>query len=350
MSFIKKIYESLTSSLMAVAIGAALLAHSPNSAAAQSVLSDDGSGMVCSTLYAGQTIDAGTVCVSSDGTDLFVTYVTTGGWELTEAHLWVGANTADMPQTKQGNPKIGNFPGNSGDITGEIFYEFTISLADLGFFYPSVDVVYFLAAHAALQRDNGDGTFQTETGWGDGSRFVERGMWGTFSSFTLTCESDPGPEPKGERETAFACGGDLALDFLQLDLNGDGKDDFNRWGWTNLISPGNTYTFPIYAGAGQSDITKGTWVGDLEVTYSSDGALNVVYIMFEGFTMQEMHIYAGSEPVPTNENGDYTVAPGQYSVVQDEIPAAGWSHAWVVGDGFSGNLYLIAHAVVCDDE
>lgn len=70
------------------------------------------------TLFAGQAIDSGTVSAEVVGSNLEVLYTTTNGWELTEAHLWVGSTKADMPQTRKGSPIPGRFPYNSGDITG----------------------------------------------------------------------------------------------------------------------------------------------------------------------------------------------------------------------------------------
>lgn len=42
------------------------------------------------TLWAGQNIDAGTVSVWNDGDNIYVTFETTGEWEMTETHLYVG--------------------------------------------------------------------------------------------------------------------------------------------------------------------------------------------------------------------------------------------------------------------
>jgi hypothetical protein len=334
------------------ALGLVVGTATATTANAQCVQTEDGSAYQCQTLFAGQTIDAGAVCVEIVGSDLVVTYETTGCWELTEAHAWVGDNIGDMPQTRKGNPKIGNFPHNSGDITGETFHSFAIPLADLGFSCPGDDTTYFVAAHAALRCDNGDGTYQTETGWADGSRFVERGAWGTFFSVILTCDCNVTPPSDPECETAFAFGGDsnTSICFLDIDEDNDGNGDFNRWGWTIAIPDTGEYSFPIYAGAGQCDLTKGTHVGNLEVIYTAEtGLVQVLHVMLPGFSMNEMHLYAGSDILPTN-GGQDTVAPGQYPVVEEDMPAAGWTWSWTadfVGDG--GAIYLVAHAVVCSD-
>jgi hypothetical protein len=191
------------------ALGLAVGVATVTTANAQCVKAADGSGMQCQTLYAGQTIDTGWVCVEIVGDNLVVTYETTEGscWELTEAHLWVGADLADMPQTRKGNPKIGNFPHNSGDITGATTHSFSVPLEVLGFSCPADDKMYYVAAHAALRCDNGDGSYQTETGWADGSRFVERGAWGTFFNVTLTCDCggvNPPTDPTCDSRPAFS--------------------------------------------------------------------------------------------------------------------------------------------------
>ena len=71
----------------------------------RSVLGSDGSGTECFTLYAGQTIEAGTVCVTVDGDDLEITYTTDGGWVLLQAKTWVGEDLEDLPDTKGGTDR-----------------------------------------------------------------------------------------------------------------------------------------------------------------------------------------------------------------------------------------------------
>ena len=60
-------------------------------------------------LLAGQHIDAGDVKVWNDDANLYVQYVTEGGWELVETHLHVATSLQDIPQTKKGNPIPGQF-------------------------------------------------------------------------------------------------------------------------------------------------------------------------------------------------------------------------------------------------
>jgi len=315
----------------------------------------------CVTLFAGQTIDAGTVCVNADnsvdtsaqcdaqGTTgaLNVVFTTTNGWELTEAHLAAGDDFADIPVNNKGNPKIGNFPYNSGDITGATSHTFQVPLCTFGLDGAAAEcdpVTAYLAAHAAVRKDNGDGTWQTETGWGDGSTFVDRGSWAEFFTMVLECKNPPPPPPVGDCETSFAKA-DSGTCFIGADFDGDGNDDgFNRWGWSNgPIAAGTSETWPVYAAAGQCDISKGTLIGNIAVAYGSDGSAQVSFDRLSDFVLDEEHLYIGNEPLPRN-NGEYTVAPGQYPIVKELENA---THTENTVTGLSGDIYVVYHAVAC---
>jgi len=147
---------------------------------------------------------------------------------------------------------------------------------------------------------------------------------------TFLCE-DPERPSDGECETAFAFGGTT---FVDLGLTN------KRWGWQlGPFTPGS-YTSPIYAGAGQNDITKGTEVGTLTVDY--DGATVVVtYTMHPGYTLDETHLYVGTSDIGT-------IAPGQYGHTHDLTDAS--SDSFSVG-GFNGEpIYVVAHGVSCGDD
>ncbi|MDC0008191.1 hypothetical protein OAE12_00615 [bacterium] len=126
----------------------------------------------------------------------------------------------------------------------------------------------------------------------------------------------------GGCDTAFARG-----------ENGDNcfiGNGFNRWGWTlGPLSEGD-YSYEVYAGAGQCDIDKGQLAGTVDVSYL-EGEVTVTYNIDPSFTVEETHTYASNDMFPTGNNGRSTVAPGQYTV----------------GSNLSGDIYVIAHAVVC---
>jgi hypothetical protein len=109
--------------------------------------------------------------------------------------------------------------------------------------------------------------------------------------------------------------------------------EFNRWGWTNQITPG-TYTWPLWAAAGQCDTGKGTLVGSVTVEYAV-GKVSVTYNVEKPYYVTETHTYAGTDKYPQVKQGRLTVstvAPGSYYI---KVPADGKP------------IYVIAHAVVC---
>jgi hypothetical protein len=79
-------------------------------------------------LLAGQDIDVGDVSVWNDCDNLYVKYETTGDWEITGTHLYVGKNSCPPPTTAPGQ-----FPYDDDDATSvsdtEVLY--TIPLAGI---------------------------------------------------------------------------------------------------------------------------------------------------------------------------------------------------------------------------
>jgi len=80
-------------------------------------------------LYAGQDWEVGEVLVWNDDTQVCVKYVLdpavfADGWGLTETHLAIVTDPADVPQTKPkkgedyGNPKVGHFPYGNDELAG----------------------------------------------------------------------------------------------------------------------------------------------------------------------------------------------------------------------------------------
>lgn len=124
----------------------------------------------------------------------------------------------------------------------------------------------------------------------------------------------------------------------------DTEPDFSRWGWTNPIEEGFEGKLELWAGAGQCDTGKGTLVGYLHVSYLN-GSLSATYEMLNGFYMTETHFYVGTDLYPMAKNGSYTVAPGQYPYKNEKLDYEK-DDSYTV-DGLSGDVYLIAHGVVC---
>ncbi|WP_242135892.1 T9SS type A sorting domain-containing protein, partial [Aestuariivivens marinum] len=139
------------------------------------------------------------------------------------------------------------------------------------------------------------------------------------------------------------------------------NDGFKRWGWTNTIATEGTYRYAVYRGAGRCDLSKGTYVGDLVVTYDS-GTVHFSYDLLTWdhddnaatdevplYLISEVHLFVGCDPYPTKPNSEeWTVAPGQYPY-NANIPDGTYHSGWqATKTGVTGSFYFIAHAVICD--
>jgi hypothetical protein len=335
-------------------------------------------GVLVQTLIAGRHINAGTVTTEVVGSDLVVTYNTTNAWGLLEIHLWAGLDTADMPQTRRGTPKIGRFPYKAEHLCGATSYSVTIPLADLGIACPvDPDREIYIAAHAVVSRCG-----RCETAWADGDRFTRRRMWGMryTASFECVCDGPPPVVTTCETAYAFSDGATFGQEpdstcFLDIDTNGDNildENDFNAWGWTIKIPHTDVdgfYTLPIYARAEDCDTSVGIEVGILDIVYSVPNDVStqpvqvfVTYDMNPGFQMDEIHFYQGGEPLPLDmDTNEPTIALDQFPVIVDNFtgsPDANFSTEYIFdfawdpdtdNDGILDGVYIIANAIVCGE-
>lgn len=302
-----------------------------------------GSGQGCTPLIAGQNITAGSFCMTDSDTNndgqpdmLHVTYNTTDGWMLKDLHFWVGSTLASMPQTNSGSPKIGLFPYKTSGLNSTT-YTFNIPFSALGYSCPDA-VRYYFVAHAVVARNG-----QTETAYAGGDRLLARGNWAMFNTIWISCQqivNDPTAS-----ETAWARLEGSNTCFTEIpELNA------NRWGWTNgPLQPG-TYTAELIAAAGQCNLSNGTDVGKVIVTYN--GSSLTVNVEAEGindetgvdYALEEVHIYAGNQMIPLGPNGSVTVAPGQLGYNSGSLDDVA-SHSAVISN-LSGPIYFAVHAVV----
>jgi hypothetical protein len=139
------------------------------------------------------------------------------------------------------------------------------------------------------------------------------------------------PPPQEVCETAYAYGGSIATCFLDISPR-----SANNWGWTNLISPGYIGEWPLYAGAGQCDISKGTLVGHVDVSYVG-GTITIDYVLDTGFNLDEKHVWIGTTLLPI-KSGIYQNAPGKFNYNNMDP---------VVLTGQTGNKYVAVHSGVC---
>ena len=133
-------------------------------------------------------------------------------------------------------------------------------------------------------------------------------------------------------ETAFMFGNNT---LISLDLGN------KRWGWAEYFEGGNgTYSYNVYAGAGQNDIDKGTLVGKVELTVSA-GNVAVKYTLNSGVVSNVTHIYFSDNNAPT------TTAPGQYGNTYEDNYTG--SKTWNFSYSNDGNFWIIVHSEVCPD-
>lgn len=138
------------------------------------------------TLYAGQTINVGTIAVYNDSANLYIKYTTTDGWTLDETHLVIATSLGDIPQSQKGVPIVGHFPYKTIHSLSVTEYVYVINLEEVGY---TVDTELYIAAHAdvSLLDDNGN-IVQEEGAWGSGINFLGKN-WATY--FTYIVQSCP---------------------------------------------------------------------------------------------------------------------------------------------------------------
>lgn len=101
-----------------------------------------------------------------------------------------------------------------------------------------------------------------------------------------------------------------------------------NWGWNNGPLVPGTYEYPVYAGAGQNDLSKGAYIGDVTVLYEN-GYVTVTFAPFDGVEIQDTHVWVGNTPLPlTKSKKDdpktMTDAPGQFPYeIGDQISVTG---------------------------
>ena len=298
-------------------------------------------------LWAGQTNDVGSVTVSNDQDNVYVTYQLD---DLTASfgnlHLWVGTDLANMPASPgNGAPVPGQFchvaGGACADATGLISYTFAIPFSEIGILDADTgcDESLYVVPHAEVTYDSdGDGTPDGgDTAFG-GDRPGDGPRWWFYGVYTICC--DPDTPDFNLCETAFAKGGWVWTTHKKSNPEGLPSLNLtrNRWGWAiNLTEPGLA-EYDVWAGAGLNKTGNGTLVGTLTVDW--DGSAVTVSYTIDVDYLTEVHIYAGDTPPSTTAPGQFgfTAEPGGnfFSTTLPLIDAD--------GDG----VWLIAHAVVCD--
>ena len=138
----------------------------------------DSDGIV--TLWAGKTMNAGTVTVTQDANNLYVEYKTSGTWKITETHL----NISTSKFTQRGAP--GQYPYSSSNGTGVTSYKYTIAKT-----WSAGTKLYFLA-HAVVKQSWGNYCGSSQTAFGGTVVSPQCGSW--YATFCTSVDGAPAPK------------------------------------------------------------------------------------------------------------------------------------------------------------
>jgi hypothetical protein len=187
---------------------------------------------------------------------------------------------------------------------------------------------FIVVAYAGIRADGGGGDLIHLFGT---TLFKTGGYWINYSKQTCA-------EPTCETAYAKAESDQLANCFLNI--QGVTSDN---WGWSNGQIGAGSYSWPIYAGAGQCNIGNGTHVGTLSVNYTPPTA-TVTYTTFNGYELNATHLYVGNQILP-KKNNKYTTAPGQFPYKHENLNGVTYDSFTITG--LSGPIYVAAHSEVC---
>jgi hypothetical protein len=147
-----------------------------------------GPGRFCTTLYAGQTIDAGTVSVWNGRETLKIRIEPSGEWSISEVHVFVGIG--EVP-TKNGNPVPGKFPYKK-EFSSPVLKDTTVVHLsdDMGFNWGALwedKRIQNIAVHVDLVKlDETTGEVTDEEGaWAFGPNEFEGSQWGWWFDYEM---------------------------------------------------------------------------------------------------------------------------------------------------------------------
>jgi hypothetical protein len=251
------------------------------------------------TIYGGQTIEVGTLTVSNDEDEIFVTYDLSGtDWYLDETHLYVGS-AEGIPTTGSGNPKIGHFPYAESHNMEQV-YTYTLSRDNF-------EDCFAVAAHAVVEQYDANGNkIGEETAWADGGTEFDGKRWGWFLS--EYCVEDCVPD--------FVCDG--AYGYRKLTSTCFTDYGLNNFGWTNgtfTNNPPAGYCFPTYLSPCPTSCENNyeNVIGLARIKYVDNLNIGIEFSdIVDGYTLKEAYVYIGTEPLP-QVNGQYTSDPENFN-------------------------------------
>ena len=290
-------------------------------------------------LWANQNNNIGSATVSNDAENLYITINAVENFRdvLENIKVWVGGNLDLLPRAGDNTPVPDDFPFKAS-ATGNT-YTMTIPFSSIDTYSSGKITCNNSSLYVFIHVDISIGGSSDATAWGGCVAGKDSPGWYFYDTYIPGCCDTPPPSDNCYSQTAFAKGGwvfttDKKSNPENLSTLGLTK---NRWGWAINIKTTGTTTYPIYAGAGLNNISKGKMVGTLSVSWDGSNA-TVTYTMNNGFTLTGTHVYAG-DTKPT------TIAPGQYgNTMSFDPPASSYTGTYNVSDSNGDGIWIIAHA------
>jgi hypothetical protein len=162
----------------------------PDLAYAEVAQAYGGPGRFCTTLYAGQTIDAGKVSVWNGRENLKIRIEPSGEWSISEVHVFVGTDQDEIP-TAEGNPVPGQFPYKK-EFSSPVLKDTTVVHLsdDMGFNWGAPwedERIQNIAVHVDLVKlDEITGEVTDEEGaWAFGPNEFEGSQWGWWFDYEM---------------------------------------------------------------------------------------------------------------------------------------------------------------------
>jgi len=308
-------------------------------------------------LYGGKDIEVGLVHLSNSEGHVFITYdLANTSWSLKETHLYIGPEQ-DIPYTKAGNPKIGNFPYQTQqDDTNKKEFSYAIPIG-------AFDDCMVIIAHAVVQKDDGSQREETAFAFDDNNVFPGS-RWGWYMDYCLhECEdsAENGDEENlnDQESTIFDldCLESYAFHYAdKTDAHCFLDSGFDQWGWSNQVfyNPlmnyvtGYTLNFPLLASAYQCDIRNSLEVGYITVQVTGgDGRFEAelnVHITDQTYDLQAFDMYVGTEKYPLDNLSSPTVLPEFYNHHES---LNGTRRLTLNKIAWPSNAYFIARGLLC---
>ena len=305
-------------------------------------------GISC-PLIAGQSIDAGTVTVTNDDENLYVTVFSTYGFQQVDENIKMSiGDIAELPSKR---PPAGHFDYKWTEVNGDgtpNTHTFTIELEGLEFWdgkgnceSAETSTPFYIILHADVLTESGS----SETAFGGCIDPDTKGAWWYYMEYEAQCcdqelkDSWAFKNPHGDSDQWSFC-------FLD--------EGFDNWGWTigsfNYVERYNKIKLKI---DGQLDDTCKPRENTLDIGYVEFWIDNPnskeiqVRIVIEDvlYSLENTNVYVGEEKYPIDGGGSYTIDPSYFGNSHENLGGVMSDEFTIVGIDFD-SFYIMVHAQV----